>query len=68
MNFLWSILFFRFGLFRAAAVLLALLNLAVLATARRFAAESRTAARLLIPYRIWLLFTLYLNLGAAALN
>ncbi len=68
LNFLWSPIFFRFGWLTFAAVWLAALVAAVYATYRRFRKISPTAGWLLIPYLVWCIFALYLNIGFAVLN
>ncbi len=67
-NVLWPIIFFRFRMFEAAAVVLALLIAAVTATIIKFKKINGTAALLLLPYLVWILFALYLNIGIAVLN
>ncbi len=68
LNVLWTPLFFRFGLLTLAAVWLAALVVAVFLTRRRFGAISATAGWLLLPYLLWCIFALYLNIGFAVLN
>ena len=60
-NFLWSPLFFRWQLFAAALVCLAVLWLLVLTMMFVFAKASRTAALLQLPYLVWVAFAGYLN-------
>lgn len=67
-NFLWPIVFFNFGGYTAAFVLLLILWLLVLVTFIKFWRISIPAACLLIPYLIWTAFAGYLNLGVALLN
>ncbi len=67
-NFLWPIVFFRFRLFPAAVVVLGVLIILAVANAIEFFKVSKTAGKLLIPYILWLLFALYLNIGVAVLN
>lgn len=67
-NFLWSIIFFRYQLFWAAFVAIVLLDLLVIYTIGLFRKIDKTAARLMIPYLLWILFATYLNLGVAILN
>ena len=67
-NFMWSILFFGLELYKFSFVwLLALIALIVL-TIVRFYKIDKTAAYLLIPYLLWVVFASYLNLGVAVLN
>ena len=67
-NFLWSILFFCFGLYSFSFVWLLLLLALVVFTAYSFFKIDRRAAYLLLPYIAWILFAGYLNLGIAILN
>ncbi len=67
-NFLWPILFFRFGLFWPALIELLLLWILVLVMIGRFAELSRAAAWLQLPYLLWLTFAAYLNFGIWFLN
>lgn len=67
-NFLWSILFFRFQLYWASLVCLIILDLLVVYTMRLFRRIDRRAWWLLLPYLIWILFATYLNAGVALLN
>ena len=68
LNFLWPILFFRFGLVLSALVLLVGLWILVLLTIRAFSTVSERAGDLLLPYILWLSFALYLNFGIFLLN
>ncbi len=67
-NFLWSPIFFGLEWLTLAAVWLALLVAAVYITYRHFRRICPVAGYLLIPYLIWCLFALYLNIGFAVLN
>ena len=67
-NFLWSPIFFGLGWVAFAAVWLALLVVAVYVVKQRFGAISPAAGWLLLPYLLWCLFALYLNLGFVILN
>ena len=67
-NFTWSIVFFRFEYYTAAAVVLAVLLLLTIGTTVQFSAINKTAGKLMIPYIIWLLYAQYLNIGVAVLN
>lgn len=68
MNFFWSILFFRYQLFGAALLWLAGLWIAILWMILLFRRVEKTAARLQIPYLVWVTFAGYLNLGVWLLN
>lgn len=67
-NFLWSPIFFGLGWIAFAAVWLALLVVAVYGTKSRFSAITPAAGWLLVPYLLWCLFALYLNVGFVILN
>lgn len=67
-NFLWSPLFFGLGWLTFAAVWLALLVVAVWATYRHFHHINPVSGYLLVPYLVWCLFALYLNIGFVVLN
>ena len=67
-NFSWSIVFFRFGFYTAAAVVLLALILLTAGTVYQFLKINKTAGRLMAPYLVWLLYALYLNCGVAVLN
>ena len=68
MNFLWSILFFKFQRFGLALVWLIALWGAILWMASAFSRVDKAAARLQIPYLVWVAFAGYLNLGVWILN
>ena len=68
MNFLWSILFFKFQRFGLALVWLIALWGAILWMASTFAKVDKAAGRLQIPYLVWVAFAGYLNLGVWVLN
>ena len=67
-NFLWSIVFFRYLQFEVAIALLVLLILLLIITIVKFFPINRTAAYLLLPYLAWISFALYLNIGVSILN
>ena len=67
-NFLWTIFYFGFGARLLAFFWLLFLLALVLIMVSKFKAISPTAARLQIPYIIWLIFAAYLNLGTYLLN
>ena len=67
-NFLWSIIFFRFGLLGFAAIWAVLLFVLVLAMVKAFGKTSVTAAYLNVPYLIWSAFASYLAIGTWLLN
>ncbi len=68
MNFLWTLLFFNWQL-RLTAFFWLLALLAVVAwMVAKMEPIDRTAAKLQIPYLVWLLFAGYLNFGVYLLN
>lgn len=67
-NVLWLPLFFRFALFWAAAVWLAVLIVLAAMTRAKFRRMDDLAGALLVPYLLWCVFALYLNIGVAVLN
>ncbi len=68
LNFIWVMLFFRFGLLWLAAIALVLLIAAIVLTVLNFYNINKTAAYLLIPYLVWCGFALILNITLAILN
>lgn len=67
-NFVWPLLFFNSGLYGIALIWLVLLLALVAATIAAFWKISPTAAWLLVPYVLWLLFAAYLNTAIWLLN
>ena len=67
-NFFWSLIFFNLQAFGFAFLWLLLLLGLVLWMARTFRKTDPPAAKLQIPYLLWLLFAAYLNLGVWWLN
>jgi len=67
-NFFWSIWFFNARLYGFALVWLAALWLLVLGMIRAFRRVDPLAARLQIPYLLWVSFAAYLNWGVWLLN
>ena len=67
-NFLWSIVFFRFEALWAAFAVIMLLWVLIIAMIACFRSVSRTAAYINIPYLIWVTFAAYLNLATAIIN
>ncbi len=67
-NFLWSIIFFSWKLYGGALLWLGGLWLLVLWLILRLRRQDLKAAKLLIPYLLWLTFALYLNFGVFLLN
>ncbi|MCR5601098.1 MAG: tryptophan-rich sensory protein [Ruminococcus sp.] len=67
-NFSWSIIFFRFRLLGAAAVTAIILMLLVVLMILAFSRVRKFAAKLNIPYLIWLLFASYLAAATYIIN
>ena len=67
-NFFWSIIFFNFQAYGLAFFWLILLWLLVFVMILTFRKVDQTAARLQVPYLLWLTFAAYLNLGIWLLN
>ena len=67
-NFFWSILFFNAQAFLAAFVWLVLLFALIVWMFLCFRELDLTAARLQIPYLLWVAFAGYLNFGVWMLN
>ena len=67
-NFVWPLLFFRWGLYGAAFLWLLVLWVLILVTLMRFYRISKPAGWLLVPYALWVLFAGYLNLSIYLLN
>ena len=68
LNYLWSFLFFRWGLRGAALVELTVLLGAIALTAYEFYRTDAIAGSLMIPYIGWVLFALCLNYSTWKLN
>ena len=67
-NFIWPIVFFRFEMLGAAMAVLILLAVLVFLTAVQFYRADKLAGILMLPYLLWTLFALYLNIGVYVLN
>lgn len=67
-NLIWPICFFRLELFWTAVLIILILDVLVVLTILSFRKLNKTAARLLLPYLLWILFATYLNIGFSILN
>ena len=67
-NFFWPLIFFNAGAYGFAALWLGFLWILVLSMIWSFRRSDRTAARLQLPYLLWLTFALYLNLAVWQMN
>ena len=65
LNLLWPILFFRQEAYIFALADLILLWISIYLTIKSFRPINETAAKLLLPYLIWVTFAGYLNLAIA---
>lgn len=68
LNFAWSPIFFRLNAFWLAFLWLIALLFSVIATVENYKKVSKTAARLQIPYLLWLCFAAYLSASIALIN
>ena len=68
LNLVWTPVFFGAHLLGPALAVIALLWVTILLTIRKFQPLDRTAARLMIPYLIWVSYATYLNAGYFYLN
>lgn len=67
-NFIWSIVFFHLRSYLLALAVLMLLLGLILWMIHRFRQVDKPAARLQIPYLLWVCFAAYLNAGIYLLN
>ena len=67
-NFLWPIVFFWFERIGAAMAVLIVMTVLVLLTAVQFYRADKIAGWLMVPYLLWTVFALYLNIGVYFLN
>jgi tryptophan-rich sensory protein len=68
LNFAWSVIFFGLHAMRIALIEIAVLNVAILATAIMFFRRDRLAGLLFLPYLGWTLFAAALNQAFWKLN
>ena len=67
-NFTWSIFFFHLRSYGGALLVLLFLLALIIWMILRFRRVDRPAARLQIPYVVWVSFAAYLNAGVWLLN
>ena len=67
-NFFWSIIFFSLEKYLFAFIWLIVLWMLIIMTTVVFRTISKPAARLMIPYILWVTFAGYLNLAIYLLN
>lgn len=68
LNFMWSIVFFRFEALWLAFVIIMALWVLIIAMIVKFRKISPLAAYINIPYLLWVTFAAYLNLATAIIN
>lgn len=68
LNFLWSIIFFRFMSAFFALICIIVLLYYIVNTIKEYAGISKIAAYIQIPYILWGAFATYLNAGILLLN
>ncbi|MBU5482712.1 tryptophan-rich sensory protein [Clostridium sp. MSJ-11] len=68
LNFLWTIIFFRFNLYGLAFIELLILLAFILLTTFEFYKHDKVSAFLMIPYILWVSFAGVLNFAIWALN
>ena len=68
MNSLWTLFFFGFNWYTFSAIWIILLLIAVILMIISFFKIDKKAAYLQIPYVLWLLFALFLNVSIAIMN
>ncbi len=67
-NALWPIVFWKLQEFTLAAVLIGFIAIMVAILIIRSVKISKISAWLFLPYLLWLIFALYLNIGFTVLN
>ena len=67
-NFVWSLIFFNAQAYGLAFFWLVALWVLILGMILAYSKVNRTAARLQVPYLLWVTFAGYLNLGVWLLN
>ena len=68
LNFIWSIIFFNFGAFFIAFLVLTALLATIVKTILEYKDINLVAALLQLPYLVWVVFAGYLNIGTWILN
>ena len=68
LNFMWSIIFFRFEALWLAFVVIMALWVMIIAMILSFRKINPLAAYINIPYLLWVTFATYLNLATAIIN
>lgn len=68
LNYTWSIVFFKFKLYKVAIFHLLALIISTIYLMKKLYKKNKQTAYLQLPYLFWLLFALYLNIGVSILN
>ena len=68
LNYIWTVIFFKFNLYIVAAIDLLLLIVSTVTLICELYKENKKIGISEIPYLLWLLFAFYLNLGIVFLN
>jgi TspO/MBR family. len=68
LNFIWPILFFRFGLKGVALLEIILLAVLAVVTAVKFSLVDSAAGWLMVPYMIWVIYACILNFSVLNTN
>lgn len=68
LNLLWTIIFFKYNLYRAAFIEILVLLFFIILTTIEFCKIDKTAAVLMIPYIIWVAFASFLTYRIFVLN
>ncbi len=68
LNISWTPVFFSMENIVLALIVIVLLDIFVYLTIREFYKVSQSAAAILIPYFVWIIFATYLNLALLILN
>lgn len=67
-NLLWSVWFFNLRMFAFSSIWLAVMIVLIISVVICFKKFDKWAAYLMLPYLLWCIFALYLNIGVAVLN
>lgn len=67
-NFFWTIAFFNLSAFLFSAIWLGIMIVLIILNAVCFGKINKWSGLLFVPYIIWCLFALYLNIGIYVLN
>lgn len=68
LNYSWTFIFFKLKMYIVSAIELVLIILSTIKFIIELYKENKTAAFLQLPYLVWLLVALYLNIGVIILN